>query len=176
VGAWKLLEEAATAAVAEPGAVTSAIGVKYVVRHSFLWCLLPSGRALAYGRPKMQETEAPWADKTLEPAKREKKMSLTVRGTDAQSEKWVRFPIYGGSLFNNVVQGSARDILVHGMFNAEAAGYPIVLHTHDEMAAELPYGQGSWQELAKIAERLPAWASDLPLTADGFESKRYRKD
>lgn len=176
VASWKALEEAATMAVAEPGCVTSAIGVRYTVRHGFLWSLLPSGRALAYGAPKMQETEAPWADKTVEPARREKKMSLTVKGTDAQTEKWVRFPIYGGSLFNNVVQGSARDILVHGMFNAEAAGYPIVLHTHDEMAAELPYGKGSWQELAEVAARLPAWTTDLPLTADGFESKRYRKD
>jgi DNA polymerase len=174
-GAWRQLEDAAIAAVEQPGSVTSTMGVRYTVAHSFLWCLLPSGRALAYGSPKMQETEAPWADKTLEPAKREKKMSLTVRGTDAQTEKWIRFPVYGGSFFNNVVQGSARDLLVHGMFNAEAAGYPIVLHTHDEMAAELPYGKGSWQELAEIAGRLPAWAGDLPLTADGWESKRYRK-
>ncbi len=175
VAGWKALEEAATAAVAEPGSIVSAMGVRYTVAHAFLWCLLPSGRALAYGAPKMQETEAPWADKTVEPEKREKKMSLTVKGTDAQTEKWIRFPIYGGSCFNNVVQGSARDVLVHGMFNAEAAGYPIVLHTHDEMAAEMPYGRGSWQELAEIAGRLPAWAGDLPLTADGWESKRYRK-
>jgi DNA polymerase len=174
-GAWRLLEDAATAAVAEPGMVASALGVQYLVRHDFLWCLLPSGRALAYGKPKMQETEAPWADKTLAPKDRERKMSLTVRGTDAQSEKWVRFPVYGGSLFNNVVQGSARDILVHGMFSAEAAGYPIVLHTHDEMAAELPYGVGSAEELARIANELPAWAKTLPLTADGWEGKRYRK-
>lgn len=175
VAAWSLLEEAATNAVLEPGSIQSVMGVKYTVAHAFLWCQLPSGRCLAYGMPKMQETEAPWADKTLAPARREKKMSLTVRGTDAQTEKWIRFPVYGGSLFNNVVQGSARDILVHGMFNAEAAGYPIVLHTHDEMAAELPYGKGSWQELATIAAQLPAWSTDLPLTADGWEAKRYRK-
>lgn len=175
VAAWSLLEEAATNAVLEVGSIQSVMGVKYTVAHGFLWCQLPSGRCLAYGAPKMQETEAPWADKTVEPARREKKLSLTVRGTDAQSEKWVRFPVYGGSLFNNVVQGSARDILVYGMMNAEAAGYPIVLHTHDEMAAELPYGTGSWQELAEIAARLPAWAGDLPLTADGWSGKRYRK-
>ncbi len=175
VGAWKLLEDAAIAAVAEPGTIAAAMGVKYVVRHGFLWCLLPSGRALAYGRPKMEQTEAPWADKTLEPKAREKKLSLTVRGTDAQTEKWIRFPIYGGSLFNNVVQGSARDILVHGMFSAEAAGYPIVLHTHDEMAAELPFGTGSADELARIANDLPPWAAGLPMTADGWEGKRYKK-
>src|SRR5690606_11415390 len=136
--AWHALEDAATAAVQEPGSVVAAVGVKYTVSRSFLWCMLPSGRCLAYGAPKLEDVEAPWADKTLEPAKREKKRSLTARGVDVQSEKWVRQPIYGGSLFNNIVQGSARDILTHGMQNAERAGYPIVLHTHDEMCAELP--------------------------------------
>ncbi len=163
---------------AAPGMVASALGgqAKYLMAHGFLWLRLPSGRCLAYGKPRMQETEAPWADKTLTPKAREKKMSLTVRGTDPQTEKWIRYPLYGGSCFNNLVQGSARDILVHGMFNAEAAGYPIVLHTHDEMAAELPYGTGSIHELARIANQLPEWATTLPLTAEGWEGKRYRKD
>lgn len=175
VAGWKLLEDAAIAAVENPGSVHSVMGVKYIVAHGFLFCQLPSTRCLAYGAPKMQETEAPWADKTLEPAKREKKMSLTVRGVDAQTEKWTRFPVYGGSLFNNVVQGSARDILVAGMRKAEAAGYPIVLHTHDEMAAEVPRGFGDVKEFERLICELPAWADGLPLTADGWRSKRYHK-
>ena len=177
-GAWTQLEEAAVSAVENPGSVVSALfgRVKYTVAHGFLWCMLPSGRCLAYGKPRMQETEAPWADKTLEPAKREKKLSLTVRGVDAQSERWIRFPVYGGSLFNNVVQGSARDILVHGMQKAEAAGYPIVLHTHDEMAAEVPRGFGDVREFEKLICELPAWADGLPLTAGGWRGKRYRKE
>jgi DNA polymerase len=175
-GAWKLLEQAAVAAVQEPGSTQMALGVQYKVARGFLWARLPSGRCLAYGAPRMVETEAPWADKTLSPEKREQKMSLTVLGTDAQTERWVRFPVYGGSLFNNVVQGSARDILVHGMKSAEAAGYPIVLHTHDEMAAEVPRGFGDVKELEQVASRLPAWCSDLPLKASGWRGKRYRKD
>lgn len=175
-GAWKTLEDAAYQAVSDPGCTMSALGVKYRVAHGFLWCQLPSGRCLAYGRPKIQEVEAPWADKTLPEKKREKKNSITVLGVDAQTEKWVRFPTYGGSLFNNVVQGSARDILVNGMQNAEAGGYPIVLHTHDEMAAEMPRGKGSVEELSALANRLPAWCLDLPLKASGWRGKRYRKD
>ncbi len=176
-GAWTQLEEAAVAAVEQPGSVVSALNnrVRYIVAHGFLWCQLPSGRCLAYGSPRMAETEAPWADKTVEPAKREKKMSLTVRGVDATNDKWIRFPVYGGSLFNNVVQGSAADILRHGMLNAEAAGYPIVLHTHDEMAAEVPRGWGDVKEFEQIICNLPAWADGLPLTASGFRSKRYMK-
>lgn len=177
-GAWAQLDQAAVEAVENPGTVVTALfgKVRYIVRTGFLWCLLPSGRCLAYGRPKIEELDAPWADKTLKPEAREKKQSVTVRGVDAQTEKWVRFPIYGGSLFNNVVQGSARDILVNGMFNAEAAGYPIVLHTHDEMMSERPIGAGSVAELEDIASRRPAWAHDLPLKASGWKGKRYRKD
>lgn len=177
-GAWTQLEDAAIQAVENPGEVVPALfgRVRYRVAHGFLWCQLPAGRCLAYGAPKMKELEAPWADKTLPPSKREKKLSLTVRGVDAQTEKWVRFPIYGGSLFNNVVQGSARDILVQGWRNAEAAGYPVVLHTHDEMAAEVPHGFGSVKEFERIICQLPGWADGLPLTAGGWRGKRYRKD
>lgn len=176
VSAWQLLEDAATEAVLSPGVQCQAIGVRYLVRHGFLWCQLPSGRCLAYGAPKYQDVEAPWADKTLEPAKREKKKSITVRGVDAQTERWERFPIYGGSLFNNVVQGAARDILVNGMRKAEAAGYPIVLHTHDEMAAEVPRGFGDLASFERLICELPPWAAGMPLTAGGWRGKRYRKD
>jgi DNA polymerase len=177
-GAWMQLENAAVAAVQNPGMSFPALfgRVRYMVAHGFLLCLLPSGRCLAYGMPKMQEVEAPWADKTLEPERREKKLSLTVRGVDAQTEKWVRFPVYGGSLFNNVVQGAARDLLVNGMQKAEAAGYPIVLHTHDEMAAEVPRGFGDVGEFERLICELPDWAAGLPLTASGWRGKRYRKD
>lgn len=177
VAGWKLLEDAATGAVNEPGAVYAALGAKYRVAHGFLWCLLPSGRALAYGRPKIEDVIAPWADMTLAPAKRERKRGITVVGVDAVTEKWTRRPIYGGALFNNYTQGAARDVLVNGMFNVEAhGGYPIVLHTHDEMAAEVPRGHGSIEEMAALANTLPAWCDDLPLKASGWRGKRYKKD
>jgi hypothetical protein len=133
---------AATAAVAEPGSRPRSASV-YSWRHGFLWCQLPSGRCLAYGRPKIEDVEAPWADKTVEKAKRETKRSVTVH------RRRQRRPSGGcaSDLRRLAVQqrraGLGPDILVNGMFNAEAAGYPIVLHTHDEMAAEVPRGFGS---------------------------------
>jgi DNA polymerase len=182
VAMWKALEQAAIDAVANPGqqfAVTrpggNAPACTFKVTHGFLWMRLPSGRCLAYGKPKMQEIEAPWADKTLEPIKREKKLSLTARGVDAQTEKWTRFPLYGGSFFNNLVQGSARDVLVNGMINAEAAGFEINLHTHDEMGAEIVRGSRSVEEFESILCELPDWCGGLPMKAAGFTSKRYRK-
>ena len=181
VAMWKALEEAAINAVNNPGQkfeVSRLDGntpaCTYLVRHGWLWCLLPSGRALAYGAPKMQMTEAPWADKTLEEAKREKKNSLTVRGVD-QNEKWTRFPVYGGSLFNNLVQGSARDILVDGLFKTEERYGTPTGHTHDEIFVEVPRGSADVAEYESMLSRMPMWCADLPMNAAGFLSKRYKK-
>lgn len=197
VKAWAALEAAAVEAIREPGTVSTTLfgRVAYVVKHGFLWCRLPSGRALAYGAPKLHEQfwirrDGMDASETADRAQMdaltkegvkfevesEAKPKITALGTDAQTEKWVRYSPYGGSFFNNVVQGSARDILVNGMFNAEAAGYPIVLHTHDECMAEVPNDFGSVAEFEKIVNRLPDWCLDLPLKSSGFSSKRYKKD
>ena len=182
VAMWKALEEAATAAVNNPGQKFevsrpggNAPACTYLVRQGFLWCLLPSGRALAYGAPKMAMTEAPWADKTLEEARREQKMSLTVRGVDAVSERWARFPVYGGSLFNNLVQGTARDILVHGLFQTEERYGTPTGHTHDEIFVEVPRGSADVRAYEALLSNLPDWCGGLPMTASGFLSKRYRK-
>ena len=182
VAMWKALEEAATAAVNNPGQKFevsrpggNAPACTYLVRQGFLWCLLPSGRALAYGAPKMAMTEAPWADKTLEEARREQKMSLTVRGVDAVSERWVRFPVYGGSLFNNLVQGTARDILVHGLFQTEERYGTPTGHTHDEIFVEVPRGSADVRAYEDLLSDLPDWCGGLPMRAAGFTSKRYRK-
>lgn len=179
---WKTLEEAAINATNSPGqkfevshGSANEPACTFLVAHGFLWNLLPGSRCLAYGKPKMGEVEAPWADKTLAPERREKKLSLTVRGVDAITEKWVRYPTYGGALFNGLVQGSARDILVHGMFKAEERCGPIVGHTHDEMFLEVPRGSVDVREFEKLICELPPWAATLPLTAAGFVSKRYRK-
>lgn len=173
---WGNLEDAAVQAVQNPGTVAIAQGVEFLVAHGFLWARLRSGRCLAYGSPRMDMVEAPWADKTLEPAKRERKLSITARRVDGANEQWGRYPIYGGMLFNNIVQGQARDILVHGMQLAEAAGYPVVLHTHDEIAAEVPHGFGDLAAFEKLICDLPNWAAGLPMTAKGWRGKRYRKD
>jgi DNA polymerase len=177
VSAWSALETAATEAALNPGTVTTALAgrVRYISSYGFLWCQLPCGRCLAYGAPKIMEVVAPWADKTMPEEVRERKLSLTVRGVDAQSEQWVRFPIYGGSLFNNLVQGAARDILAAGMLAVEAAEYPIVMHTHDEIVSEVPRGFGSVEEFEGLMCRLPSWAAGLPVAAEGWRGVRYRK-
>ena len=177
VASWSELQDAAYEAVLNPGSICTALHgkVSYLVRHGFLWCKLPSGRCLAYGRPRIDEVEAPWADKTVEPKKREKTKSVTALGVDPQSEKWVRQPLYGGKYLNNVTQGSARDILVQGLRKAEAAGLPVVLHTHDELCVEVPIGTIDPKAFEKLVSDLPEWAVGMPISADAWAGKRYRK-
>ena len=175
--AWKDLNSAARAAVTAPGVRVEALNgrVSYLVARGCLWCQLPSGSVLCYGRPAIREIDAPWADMTLEPALREKISAVLVLGVDAASGKWVRYPVYGGSLFNNVVQGSCRDILVSGLKHAEKDGWRLVGHVHDELICEMPIGARTVKELEEVICQVPDWCAGMPLVADGWAGKRYRK-
>lgn len=164
----------------------------------FLWVLLPSGRCLAYGKPKLHEQvrvkllldDLTWSDpEVMNRAEAESlerqglaevvgecAPSISALGVNSVSKKWERFSLYGGLVAENDTQATARDILVNGMFNAEAAGYPVVAHVYDELIAEVPLGFGSVQEFEDVICRLPAWCADMPIAASGWRGKRYRKD
>ncbi len=101
---------------------------------------------------------------------------ITVLGLAKNGKDMQREHLYGGLIAENDTQAIARDILVNGMFEAEAAGYPIVGHVYDEMFAEIPRGTGDLAEFERIICRKPAWAEGLPLSAGGWRGKRYRKD
>lgn len=174
---WKELEQAARDAVEQPGVVVRACmgRIAYVVKGGFLWCRLPGGRCLCYGKPQIRDVEAPWADKTQEPEKREKRPCVTVLGVDSATKRWLRYPLYGGLIFENVVQAIARDILTDGMKRCEAAGYPIVLHVHDEAVAESARGWGSVAEMKALLCDVGPVYEGLPIVSDGWRGKRYRK-
>ena len=90
---------------------------------------------------------------------------------------WMRLDTYGGKLTENVIQAVARDILTHALVKLQKAGYPVVLHVHDEVAAEVPDGFGSVEEFERIMEDIPEWCRDWPIrAAGGWRGKRYRKD
>lgn len=82
----------------------------------------------------------------------------------------------GPFIVHNCTQAVARDILVFSLKNLEKAGYPIVLHIHDEIVAEVDKGQGSIEEFERIMAIMPPWASDWPIrAAGGWRGLRYRK-
>ena len=122
---------------------------------------LPSGRELIYPSPRVGENRFGGE-------------SITFMGLGL-NRKWGRIETYGGKLVENIVQATARDVLAHSMATLEAAGYPTVMHVHDEVITEVPYGRGSVEELCALMSRGPKWSKGLPLAAEGFESTYYKK-
>ena len=91
------------------------------------------------------------------------------------TKKYTRQRTYGGKLVENITQATAMDCMGERMIAAGPAGYPIVLTVHDELVTDTPEGQGSIEEFNKLMEVVPAWAEGLPIGADGYEAKRYKK-
>lgn len=161
------LEGAAVQAVMNPGTAYTYRMISYQVHQDVLYCRLPSGRFLCYHTPRLVQSTAPHGNPVWQ---------LTYMGSDAVTGQWVRLNTYGGKLAENVTQAVARDILTHSMKNLEKAGYPIVLHIHDEIVAEVNKGEGSIEEFERVMAIMPPWASDWPIrAAGGWRGLRYRK-
>ena len=196
-GSWKALEAAIRSAIENPGARFEAACCAYLTAHGFLWCRLPSGRCLAYGKPrlsaqvwaKVKLADGSWSDSEVmdRDAAEINELKGRVRiegataprasalGVNSVTKKWERFGLYGGLAMENCTQAAARDLLVNGMLKAEAAGYPVIATVYDEIITEVPRGFGDVGEFERLICELPAWADGLPLTASGFRSKRYKK-
>ncbi len=185
---WKELNNAALDAYDNPGEVVVAGKVRYRVNGSFLWCRLPSGRALCYPYPRLQSmimAEYPDGYQESMPRHEAIEQGLKIVG-DARSrlvyktvDQWTRKfrekPFYGGLAMENIAQAVARDVMAEAMVRLEDAGYPVVLTVHDEIICEIPEGYGSLEEFNQIMTMLPAWAEGLPIAASGWRGHRYRK-
>ena len=78
---------------------------------------------------------------------------------------------------HNCTQAVSRDLMVRAIVNAEKAGYPVVMHIHDELLCEVDKGTGNIDEFCKtILNPMPEWAAGLPMAAEGWVGHRYRKD
>jgi DNA polymerase len=95
--------------------------------------------------------------------------------TYAAAEKGhvVRKSTYGGLLTENVVQAICRDIQADAMVRLDRAGFALVLHVHDETAAEVA-DASDLERLIKIMTTPPPWAAGVPLAAEGYVDTRYR--
>ena len=130
-----------------------------------------SGRHIVYHRPQLYPSE-----------RNPLKSQLTFEGWNTNPKYgaigWVRLSTYGGKLTENVVQATARDILAHAIVNLEKAGYPVVLHVHDEIVVEISESacRNSISEVEKIMSTMPTWAKNWPIRAQGgWRAKRYAK-
>lgn len=127
-----------------------------------LWIVLPSGRRLAYIKPKLQPN-------------RFGRMALTFEGLGANN-KWTRGETYSGKLTENITQATARDLLAEAMRRMELAGLDIVGHVHDEVILEVPKGSMTVDDVCTIMNQNPAWADGLPLSSAGYTGNYYYKD
>jgi DNA polymerase bacteriophage-type len=161
---WHRVTDAARRAVRKPGKRYDCGRVALQCDGTFLRMELPSGRSLAYPHPELKA--AKYGD-------------VTVSFMDNAGGKWVpcRYGqgAYGGTWIENAVQAIARDLFAAAMIRLEAAGYPIVLHVHDEIVAEVPDGRGSPEEFLSILTAAPDWAPGLPLAAKVRNGPRFCK-
>ena len=168
---WGEMDMAAKQAIANPGKVFSNGKIAFGVREGILYMRLPSGRYLAYLRPSVGEVTTKNAD-----GSEWTRQQIFYWGVDPVTYRWAKMFTYGGKLTENAVQAIARDALVAALVKAERAGYPIILHVHDELVAEVAEGWGSVEELAALAGTNPDWLGDCPISAVGWRGTRYRKD
>ena len=157
---WWDVDKAAVEAVTKR-AKTRAGRIGFEYRSGILFVMLPSGRKLAYVKPRMAVNKFG-------------REGLTYEGI-LENKKWGRIETYGPKLVENIVQGTARDLLAEAMLRVERKGYPIVMHCHDEIIAEVPEGMGSVEDMCEVMAVRPVWAEGLPLRADGYECPFYQK-
>lgn len=173
VSLWYELEETAIEAISNPNVTLDCRGIKVRRAGQWLRIRLPSGRVLCYPAPQWQTRYV----KNEEGKQVENPLGgISFMGLNQYSRKWERLRTYGGRLVENLVQATARDVFAEGLKRVEAAGYPVVLHVHDEAIAEVPdTDEYTGEQVAELLATNPAWAPGLPLAAEGSETKRYRK-
>lgn len=155
---WYEFDRAAKKAIKEK-TTTDVRGIRFSYASGFLFMRLPSGRSLAYVKPRIGENRFGGE-------------SITYEGVGT-TKKWERLETFGGKLVENCVQAISRDILCHAMKNLR--NERICMHIHDELVIECKEGT----DLNEICERMaqvPDWAPGLILRADGYTCTSYRKD
>jgi DNA polymerase len=156
---WYKLEHAMTCAFNTPGKTFSA-GPTQWIRKKDIYCKLPSGRILTYIDPDMVENRFG---------------GMSISYMTEVNKQWVRKETFGGSLTENVTQATARDIMAYSFPRLEKAGFPVLMHTHDEIVSERPLGENRVDEMIRIMCQGEDWSKGCPIVAEGFTCNRYKK-
>lgn len=138
---------------------TTDYGLTFTCRSGMLFITLPSGRNLAYVKPKVGTNKFGGS-------------CITYEGVGS-TKKWERLDSYGPKFVENIVQATARDILCYAMKTLRS--FSIVMHIHDELIIETDPDM-QLEYICKQMSKTPPWAKGLLLRADGYETNFYKKD
>lgn len=174
---WNIVDSAAITVITYGGAqtirsettdaiITLACELDVITGTRYMTILLPSGRKLYYPSPEIGVNH--WGNP-----------SVSYMGQNQTTKRWERVETYGGKLVENIVQAIARDCLAIAIENLEAQGLHVVFHIHDEVVIDTP----AWADedtmletVTKIMTKPIPWAQALPLNADGWVDKFFKKD
>lgn len=174
---WNIVDSAAVTVITNGGAqtirsettdavITLACELDVITGTRYMTILLPSGRKLYYPSPEIGVNR--WGNP-----------SVSYMGQNQTTKRWERVETYGGKLVENIVQAIARDCLAIAIENLEAQGLHVVFHIHDEVVIDTP----AWADentmldtVTKIMTKSIPWAQALPLNADGWVDKFFKKD
>lgn len=174
---WNIVDSAAVTVITNGGAqtirsettdavTTLACELDVITGTRYMTILLPSGRKLYYPSPEIGVNR--WGNP-----------SVSYMGQNQTTKRWERVETYGGKLVENIVQAIARDCLAIAIENLEAQGLHVVFHIHDEVVIDTP----AWADndtmldtVTKIMTKPIPWAQALPLNADGWVDKFFKKD
>ena len=174
---WNTVDSAAVTVITNGGAqtirsettdavVTLACELDVITGTRYMTILLPSGRKLYYPSPEIGVNR--WGNP-----------SVSYMGQNQTTKRWERVETYGGKLVENIVQAIARDCLAIAIENLEAQGLHVVFHIHDEVVIDTPAWAGEdtmLDTVTKIMTKPIPWAQALPLNADGWVDKFFKKD
>ena len=174
---WNIVDSAAVTVITNGGAqtirsettdavITLACELDVITGTRYMTILLPSGRKLYYPSPEIGVNR--WGNP-----------SVSYMGQNQTTKRWEKVETYGGKLVENIVQAIARDCLAIAIENLEAQGLHVVFHIHDEVVIDTP----AWADedtmlktVTQIMTKPIPWAQMLPLNADGWVDKFFKKD
>ena len=174
---WNIVDSAAVTVITNGGAqtirsettdavITLACELDVITGTRYMTILLPSGRKLYYPSPEIGVNR--WGNP-----------SVSYMGQNQTTKRWERVETYGGKLVENCVQAIARDCLADTIERLEASGLPVVFHIHDEVVIDIaPWADEDTmlETVTKIMTKPIPWAQMLPLNADGWVDKYFKKD
>ena len=177
VSLWKSLENAAKTCIGtrrpQKFVIDELSSIVFRYEGGAMTIELPSGRKLFYPSARLSSRTISGANGEFDV------QDISYMGQEQTTGKWAKLHTYGGKLTENVVQAISRDLLANAIFKVFDMGYNIVLHVHDEIAAEIPKDGNEELTLNAMIDAMcdaPSWAANIPLRAAGYITEYYKKD